>query len=236
MTLRRFSSSNKWPNPTPSGKLRNTEYTFDWREKSQLVPGAKELSHPLGNIANQAYRVEIPKHDVRFRKRAALVIAPGMCRNLGDSAHTLESELLPSDARLLVATLSIGLLVGAAACTHADNQSAPGSAQIESDVVKKPMNLKGQIEFSTKDLANRLDVPLNTIRVSGARQVTWRSGALGCPEPGMTYTEALVPGSLIFLQADHTIYAYHGKIGREPFYCPRERAEQPVLDDSQDPT
>ena len=103
-------------------------------------------------------------------------------------------------------------------------------------VVKKPMNLNGQIEFSVKDLARRLDVSPESIKVSGARRVTWRSGALGCPEPGKNYTEALVPGSVIYLQVDNAIHAYHGKIGTEPFYCPRERAEQPVLDDDSDPT
>lgn len=99
-----------------------------------------------------------------------------------------------------------------------------------------PMNLNGQIAFSIEDLARRLDVQPETISVSGARQVTWRSGALGCPEPGMNYTDALVPGSLIYLQVGNTIHAYHGKTGGEPFYCPRERAEQPVLDDDLDPT
>ena len=103
-------------------------------------------------------------------------------------------------------------------------------------VVSTPMNLDGQIEFSIKDLARRLDVPPESIKISGARRVTWRSGALGCPEPGMQYTEALVPGSVIYLQVDNVIHAYHGKIGAEPFYCPRERVEQPVLDDALDPT
>ena len=97
------------------------------------------------------------------------------------------------------------------------------------------MNLSAQIKYSIEDLARRLDTPPETIKVSGARRVTWRSGALGCPQPGMNYTDALVPGSVIYLQADNTIHAYHGKIGAEPFYCPRERAEQPLLD-GDDPT
>ena len=99
-----------------------------------------------------------------------------------------------------------------------------------------PMNLKGQVEYSMKDLAHRLDVPLDTVVLSGARQVTWRSGALGCPEPGMTYTQALVPGSVIYLRVYDMLHAYHATLGAEPFYCPRERVEQPVLDEDLDPT
>lgn len=142
----------------------------------------------------------------------------------------------PADSRLPVAALFVGLLALTTSCKHVDNPPAQESAQDETTVVKKPMNLNGQIEFSVKDLARRLDVSPESIKVSGARRVTWRSGALGCPEPGMNYTDTLVPGSVIYLQVDNTIHAYHGKIGTEPFYCPRERAEQPVLDADRDPT
>lgn len=106
----------------------------------------------------------------------------------------------------------------------------------ESTQVAAPMNLERQVQYSIEQLARRLDVLPDTIEVSGARQVTWRSGALGCPEPGMNYTDALVPGSVIYLRANNTIHAYHARIGGEPFYCPRERVEQPVLDKSLDPT
>ena len=142
----------------------------------------------------------------------------------------------PADSRLPVAAFIFSLLALTTSCKHVDNPPAETSAQDETTLVKKPMNLIGQVEFSIEDLAQRLDVPPDTIKVSGARQVTWRSGALGCPEPGMNYTDALVPGSVIYLQVDNAIHAYHGKIGSEPFYCPRERAEQPLLDDETDPT
>jgi len=137
---------------------------------------------------------------------------------------------------LTIAALTVGLLAVTTSCKHVDDDPAQEPAQDAAAVVKQPMNLNGQIKFSIEDLAQRLDVPPASIKVSGARQVTWRSGALGCPEPGMNYTEALVPGSVIYLQVDNAIHAYHGKIGSEPFYCPRERAEQPVLDDDSDPT
>lgn len=130
-----------------------------------------------------------------------------------------------------VAALIVGQLAVTASCSHADKQPALESAQNETTVVKKPIKLNEQIELSIKDLAQRLDVPPETIEVSGARQVTWRSGALGCPQPGMNYTAALVPGSIIYLQVDNTLHAYHSKIGAEPFYCPRESAEQPLPDD-----
>ena len=130
------------------------------------------------------------------------------------------------DARALQAALLMGSFAIVTSC----------SSSGEKTPVAAPMNLKGQVEYSRTDLAQRLDVPLDNVVLSGARQVTWRSGALGCPEPGMNYTDALVPGAVIYLRVDNMIHAYHGKFGEEPFYCPRERAEQPALNDGLDLT
>lgn len=102
--------------------------------------------------------------------------------------------------------------------------------------VPVPMNLNGQIAFAKNDLAVRMDINLESVKLSGAEAVTWRSGALGCPEPGKMYTEALVPGSVIYLQVDNMVYAYHARFAGEPFYCPRERVESPVLEKGVDHT
>ena len=149
-----------------------------------------------------------------------------------------------ADVKLPKLVLLSGSLAIMAACKAAEDQQSPAPFLVEGDQttesehqeVEAPMNLNGQIIFAKKDLAQRLDVPLDWVVLSGARPVTWRSGALGCPEPGMNYTEALVPGSVIYLQVDNMIHAYHAKIAGEPFYCPRERVEQPVLGESEDLT
>jgi len=52
----------------------------------------------------------------------------------------------------------------------------------------------------------------------------------------MNYTQALVPGVLIFLQAGNEVHGYHAKIGARPFYCPRQRSEQPVTGKGADMT
>ena len=144
----------------------------------------------------------------------------------------------------LQTAILVSVLVGLVGCTNAKDQKLPELSQgaggqateAERNKVPVPMNLRGQIEFARKDVAHRLNVLSDSVRLSSARQVTWASGALGCPEPGMNYTDALVPGSVIYLQVDNVIYAYHAKIGGEPFYCPRERVEPPVHTDDGDPT
>jgi hypothetical protein len=47
----------------------------------------------------------------------------------------------------------------------------------------------------------------------------WRDGSLGCPQPDMMYTQALVDGYLIQLSAGSRLYNYHGANGRDPFLC-----------------
>jgi len=130
----------------------------------------------------------------------------------------------------------IGLCTGLAACgsdmsslSHSsegkDDSDNSTSRQVQPRTL---MNLQEQVQFSIDDLAQRLDIPTASIKVFQARNVTWRSGALGCPQPGMNYTDALVPGSVIFLQSGNVMHAYHASMHGQPFYCPRERAESPA--------
>jgi hypothetical protein len=60
------------------------------------------------------------------------------------------------------------------------------------------------------DLAQRLGISPDDVTVVAAREVTWPDGSLGCPEPGMMYTQVLVDGSLVVLEANGQRYEYHG--------------------------
>jgi hypothetical protein len=86
------------------------------------------------------------------------------------------------------------------------------------------------VEFARQDLAGRLSVPIESIRLVDAGSVTWPSSAIGCPRPDMSYAQVLVPGSLIVLQVGKDRFAYHARSGAEPFYCPADRAEQPIAE------
>jgi hypothetical protein len=70
------------------------------------------------------------------------------------------------------------------------------------------------------DLSERLGISIEAIDLIRFEEVTWRNGSLGCPKPGMMYTQALVNGTLIVLRVQGTEYEYHsGGLGN-PFYCP----------------
>ena len=68
------------------------------------------------------------------------------------------------------------------------------------------------------DLAARIAVPEEEIAITGAAAVTWNDGSIGCPQPGMFYTQVLVEGARVTLLHDDTTYAYH-QSGDGLFLC-----------------
>lgn len=147
-----------------------------------------------------------------------------------------------TDMDTLRAVLYVGLVIGLTACNGNEDQETSGlplaeDRQAVTQEKKRPvipMNLSEQIQFAKRDLAERRGIELNSIHVTGARQVNWRSGALGCPKPEVNYTQALVSGVLIHLKVDGEIIAYHASKGGKPFHCPWDRAEVPVYDQDSD--
>ena len=82
------------------------------------------------------------------------------------------------------------------------------------------------VSFALADLADRIEVDADSIRVIEAGPVTWSDGSLGCPEPGVSYTQALVDGWRAILEHGDARYSYHAGSDGEPFLCDR-----PALDD-----
>lgn len=80
-------------------------------------------------------------------------------------------------------------------------------------------SLEGLIENAKNDLAQRLSIPVGDISVVEAKAVTWPDGSLGCPQPGMIYTQVLTPGYLVKLKYASRDFEYHAKDGGYIFFC-----------------
>jgi hypothetical protein len=76
------------------------------------------------------------------------------------------------------------------------------------------------------DLLERLDVGREAIAVEQAGAVVWRDGSLGCPQPGMMYTQALVPGYRIWLLVGDERFDYHASEGGYFVLCEGGLAEE----------
>jgi hypothetical protein len=81
------------------------------------------------------------------------------------------------------------------------------------------------VEAAVADLAERLEVDPEEISPVSFEWVTWNDGSIGCPEPGVVYTQALVEGSLTVLEHDGLEYDYHAGAGGNPFLCEKSRLE-----------
>lgn len=75
------------------------------------------------------------------------------------------------------------------------------------------------VEKAMLDLVKRTDRSPDSVTVVVAESKTWPDGSLGCPQPGMSYTQALVDGSRVLLEAEGRLYAYHAGPDGEPFLC-----------------
>ena len=128
------------------------------------------------------------------------------------------------------------LVVTLAACGAGTDGSVVGATSMpsttppstEDETTTMPISKQEQLPIvapAKVDLATRLGVEPDELEVVSAEEVTWPDGSLGCPEPGMSYTQALVDGSKVVLGHDDQVYVYHAGDDGEPFLCPSEEKD-----------
>ncbi len=83
------------------------------------------------------------------------------------------------------------------------------------------------------DAAKRSGLPASALTVVSAEAVIWSDGSLGCPQPGMLYTQALVPGYHIRIRAGSEVLSYHAGSRSGPAFCPASQAKAPLPRDLQ---
>lgn len=79
------------------------------------------------------------------------------------------------------------------------------------------------------DLTSR-GADAESVQVVEARRITWNDGSLGCPQPGVQYTHALVDGWQIIVSAGEKTYDYRFGGDAVPLLC-----EMPTLTTSEAP-
>lgn len=86
--------------------------------------------------------------------------------------------------------------------------------------VRVPVDKQSLVDAMRADLLTRAKVDPDRLRVIYFQAVTWPDGSLGCPQPGMAYTMALVDGyQVIFADADGREYFYHSAGDAQFVYC-----------------
>lgn len=114
------------------------------------------------------------------------------------------------------ATLAVVVLLLAAcgdqpepATQPPSSHELPGATPTTPPPSSPAVELTPQVEAAVADLAAHLGVDPAEVTVVSHEDVTWPDGSLGCPQPGMSYTMAQVPGSRLVLAAEGQEFSYH---------------------------
>ncbi|MDO8456521.1 MAG: hypothetical protein Q7T07_06380 [Burkholderiaceae bacterium] len=123
----------------------------------------------------------------------------------------------------LVAGLLAAATLGGAAAANEAELPKPSTAQSAGSP-----ELALHIQAALADAARRTGIDAAALKVASAERVTWLDGSLGCPEPDMMYTQALVPGYRIRIKAGGETLDYHAGTRGAPLLCPPARAVDPA--------
>jgi hypothetical protein len=90
---------------------------------------------------------------------------------------------------------------------------------------------KGILDPILKEAASLASVAPEQLVVVRAEPVVWNDGSLGCPEPGMEYTQALVHGYWVVIRAIGKTYDF--RVGRDGSFrlCPEGMGRPPIQSD-----
>lgn len=120
-------------------------------------------------------------------------------------------------SRPLIATCAVLALVAAGCMQPAADGGDDGTPSASREPIASPSSdvppsdegepVTGEVprdilEAIMADAARQTGIGPDEIEVIRAESTTWSDGSLGCPEPGMMYTQALVDGYHVVLDVD----------------------------------
>jgi len=135
----------------------------------------------------------------------------------------------PCDRIHLQTRIALGLAAMGvfAACAPVASQTSPPK-----EAVVAVVNLQSVTEAALVDATRLTGVERAKLVVVDAEAVTWQDGSLGCPQEGMQYTMALVPGYRVRIQAGDRLLDYHAGARGGLALCPADRSVDPLPGDS----
>lgn len=83
-------------------------------------------------------------------------------------------------------------------------------------LIDLPPQLRAQVIAAA---AARAGVAEAQVVVRGAEAIQFPDGSLGCPQPGMMYTQMVVPGYRVVVEAGGRTFDYRSARGGEPSIC-----------------
>lgn len=142
---------------------------------------------------------------------------------------------MPAPRAALAAAILLSALTLAACATEGTSMPSPGDTSDTSSSARPPFRTASPAPLgptgSPADLPpakwEAIVADLVTRGVAGepvlvsAERVEFSDGSLGCPSPGMSYTQAIVDGYRVVVRADGRTLDYRFGSGDEPRLCER---------------
>ncbi len=123
-------------------------------------------------------------------------------------------ELSPAPSDIPLETATVVPTPSPTSTGGATSGTPTPSGALPADLRDRP-----RVSAAIADLAVRQSVQPADVAISAWTPVTWSDGALGCPEPGMVYTQSEVSGELLILRIDSGLYQYHSRRTGPFRYC-----------------
>jgi hypothetical protein len=121
----------------------------------------------------------------------------------------------------------LGILARAAAWAESAQLEQTGTPIEKSSPVKQNVP-QGILDPILKEAAALAKVSHEQLMIVRAQSVIWGDGSLGCPEPGMMYTQMLVNGYWIVIEAAGKQYDFRVGSGGSFILCPSGRGHPPL--------
>lgn len=128
----------------------------------------------------------------------------------------------------LAALLAVPLLAACAAGTGSPATSERAIPSPEIAIPSRPASSSGGADGLPSGMLEEVislaeqetGIDRSEIEVVRAEAVTWSDGSIGCPEEGVAYTQALVPGYRVVLQIAGDEVAFHASENGDFRLCP----------------
>ena len=97
-----------------------------------------------------------------------------------------------------------------------------------SAVPQRPFSLDDAVQAARTDAAKHTGLAAEALVLISAERVNWSDGSIGCPEPGKSYMQVLVPGYRVRLRGPAGEFNYHATTRGPGALCPAKRAVNPL--------
>jgi hypothetical protein len=94
-----------------------------------------------------------------------------------------------------------------------------GSVPVAGPALPAGLREEPRVVAAIEDTAGREGVEADRVVIAAWSPVTWSDGSLGCPQKGMSYTQATVEGELLILRVALGLFQYHARTGGPYTYC-----------------